>query len=205
MGAAEGTCTRSCTLPPLPYKLHAHFTSTPLHSPLLIRSLPAVACGHLYTLPPLRCTLARSSAPFLYTLLARFSCTHLDSLPTHDLHILPSLICILLVFTCIIYLHCALTSIPVYYVHSLTHTSCTPSTLTGTFLHAPAHLYSTCIRSAHSPVHRSVCSTCGHSPAQTPQSEAEATVGVEADGDLPGGVQLALQLYGAAQGTGGCV
>lgn len=44
-----------------------------------------------------------------------------------------------------------------------------------------------------------------HSPAQTPQGKAEATVGVEADGDLPGGVQLTLQLDGAAQGTGGCV
>lgn len=42
-----------------------------------------------------------------------------------------------------------------------------------------------------------------HPPAETPQGEAEATVGVEADGDLPGRVQLTLQLDGAAQGAGG--
>lgn len=43
------------------------------------------------------------------------------------------------------------------------------------------------------------------SPAQTPQCETKAAVGVQADGDLPRGVQLTLQLYGAAQGTCGCM
>lgn len=55
-------------------------------------------------------------------------------------------------------------------------------------------------RAALSPAHSSA-----HSPAQTPQGEAKAAVGVKTDGDLPRGVQLTLQLYGAAQGTCGCV
>lgn len=42
-------------------------------------------------------------------------------------------------------------------------------------------------------------------PAQTPEGEAQAAVGVQADGDLPGRVELALQLDGATQGTGGSV
>lgn len=36
-------------------------------------------------------------------------------------------------------------------------------------------------------------------PAETPEREAKSTVRVEADGDLPGRVQLALQLDGSAQ------
>ena len=40
--------------------------------------------------------------------------------------------------------------------------------------------------------------------AETPEREAESAVGVEAEGDMPAGVQLALQLHGAAQrGRGG--
>ena len=40
--------------------------------------------------------------------------------------------------------------------------------------------------------------------AETPEREAESAVGVEAEGDVPAGVQLALQLHGAAQrGRGG--
>lgn len=42
-------------------------------------------------------------------------------------------------------------------------------------------------------------------PAQAPESEAQATVRVQADGDLSGGVELTLQFYGATQGTGGSV
>lgn len=42
-------------------------------------------------------------------------------------------------------------------------------------------------------------------PAEAPEDEAQAAVGVQADGHLPGRVQLALQLDGAAEGTGGCV
>lgn len=42
----------------------------------------------------------------------------------------------------------------------------------------------------------------GHSPAQAPQGQTQATVGVQADGNLPRGVQLTLELDGAAQGTG---
>ncbi len=42
-------------------------------------------------------------------------------------------------------------------------------------------------------------------PAQTPQSEAEAAVGVQTYGDLPGGVKFTLQFDGATQGTGGCM
>lgn len=40
-------------------------------------------------------------------------------------------------------------------------------------------------------------------PAQAPESEAKAAVGVQADGNLPRRVQLTLQLDGATQGTGG--
>ena len=40
-------------------------------------------------------------------------------------------------------------------------------------------------------------------PAEAPESEAQATVGVQTDGNLPGGVQLTLELNGATQGTGG--
>ena len=40
--------------------------------------------------------------------------------------------------------------------------------------------------------------------AETPEREAESAVRVEAEGDVPAGVQLALQLHGAAQrGRGG--
>ena len=35
--------------------------------------------------------------------------------------------------------------------------------------------------------------------AETPEREAEAAIRVEAEGDVPAGVQLALQLHGAAQ------
>lgn len=42
-------------------------------------------------------------------------------------------------------------------------------------------------------------------PAEAPEHEAQAAVRVQADGHLSGGVQLALQLDGAAEGTGGCV
>lgn len=42
-------------------------------------------------------------------------------------------------------------------------------------------------------------------PAQAPESEAQAAVGVQTDGDLPGGIELTLQFYGATQGTGGSV
>lgn len=42
-------------------------------------------------------------------------------------------------------------------------------------------------------------------PAQAPESQAQAAVWVQADGDLPGGVELTLQLDGATQGTGGSV
>ena len=42
-------------------------------------------------------------------------------------------------------------------------------------------------------------------PAQAPEGEAQAAVGVQADGDLAGGVELTLQLDGAAQGTGSSV
>lgn len=42
-------------------------------------------------------------------------------------------------------------------------------------------------------------------PAQAPESEAQATVRVQTDGDLSGGVELTLQFYGATQGTGGSV
>lgn len=38
-------------------------------------------------------------------------------------------------------------------------------------------------------------------PAQTPQHEAEATVGIQTDGDFSGGVQLTLQLHRAAEGS----
>ena len=40
-------------------------------------------------------------------------------------------------------------------------------------------------------------------PGEAPQYEAQATVGVQADGYLTGRVQLALQLDGATQSTGG--
>ena len=40
-------------------------------------------------------------------------------------------------------------------------------------------------------------------PAQAPESKAQAAVGVQADGYLPGWVQLTLQFNGATQGTGG--
>ena len=40
--------------------------------------------------------------------------------------------------------------------------------------------------------------------AETPEREAESAIRVEAEGDVPAGVQLALQLHGAAQrGRGG--
>lgn len=42
-------------------------------------------------------------------------------------------------------------------------------------------------------------------PAQAPESEAQAAVGVQTDGDLPGRVELTLQFDGATQGTGGRV
>ena len=41
--------------------------------------------------------------------------------------------------------------------------------------------------------------------AETPEREAESAVWVEAEGDVPAGVQLALQLHGAAQGSRGGV
>ena len=41
--------------------------------------------------------------------------------------------------------------------------------------------------------------------AETPEREAESAVWVEAEGDVPAGVQLALQLHGAAQGRRGGV
>lgn len=41
------------------------------------------------------------------------------------------------------------------------------------------------------------------SPAETPEGKAQATVGVQADGDLSRRVQLTLQLNRATQGTGG--
>lgn len=50
---------------------------------------------------------------------------------------------------------------------------------------------------------RSVC--LFFTPAEAPEDEAQAAVGVQADGHLPRRVQLALQLDGAAEGTGGCV
>lgn len=40
-------------------------------------------------------------------------------------------------------------------------------------------------------------------PAQAPESKAQAAVRVQTDGDLPGWVELTLQLNGATQGTGG--
>lgn len=40
-------------------------------------------------------------------------------------------------------------------------------------------------------------------PAEAPEGEAQATVGVQTEGDLSGGVELTLELYGTAQGTGG--
>lgn len=43
------------------------------------------------------------------------------------------------------------------------------------------------------------------SPAQTPEGEAQATVGVQTDGNLPRRVELTLQFDGATQGTGGSV
>lgn len=42
-------------------------------------------------------------------------------------------------------------------------------------------------------------------PAQAPESEAQAAVRVQTDGDLPRGVELTLQFDGATQGTGGSV
>lgn len=42
-------------------------------------------------------------------------------------------------------------------------------------------------------------------PGEAPQDEAHATVWVQTDGYLAWGVELTLQLYGAAQGTDGCV
>lgn len=36
-------------------------------------------------------------------------------------------------------------------------------------------------------------------PAETPESKAKSTVRVKADGDLPGRVQLALELDGSAE------
>lgn len=42
-------------------------------------------------------------------------------------------------------------------------------------------------------------------PAQAPESEAQAAVGIQTDGDLPGWVELTLQFDGATQGTGGSV
>jgi len=47
----------------------------------------------------------------------------------------------------------------------------------------------------HTQVHRCLL------PAEAPES----TVGVQTDGDLPGGVELTLQLDGPTQGTGGSV
>lgn len=44
-----------------------------------------------------------------------------------------------------------------------------------------------------------------YSPAKAPEDEAQAAVGVQADGDLSGWVELTLQLDGAAEGTGGGV
>ena len=63
----------------------------------------------------------------------------------------------------------------------------------------PAHPWSTPLYTHPPPIRTPTF----HPPAETPQGEAEATVGVEADGDLPGRVQLTLQLDGAAQGAGG--
>lgn len=40
-------------------------------------------------------------------------------------------------------------------------------------------------------------------PAQAPEGEAQATVWVQTEGDLAGGVELTLEFDGAAQGTGG--
>ena len=40
-------------------------------------------------------------------------------------------------------------------------------------------------------------------PAQAPEGKAQATVGVQAEGNLSGGVELTLEFYGAAQGAGG--
>lgn len=40
-------------------------------------------------------------------------------------------------------------------------------------------------------------------PAQAPEGEAQATVGVQTEGNLSGGVELTLEFYGTAQGTGG--
>ena len=42
-------------------------------------------------------------------------------------------------------------------------------------------------------------------PAQAPESEAQAAVRVQTDGDLPRRVELTLQFDGATQGTGGSV
>lgn len=42
-------------------------------------------------------------------------------------------------------------------------------------------------------------------PAKAPEDEAQAAVRVQAEGHLSGRVQLALQLDGAAEGTGGGV
>ena len=45
----------------------------------------------------------------------------------------------------------------------------------------------------------------GAVPGQAPQDEAQTAVGVQADGDLAGGVELTLQLDGAAEGADGHV
>lgn len=42
-------------------------------------------------------------------------------------------------------------------------------------------------------------------PGEAPQYEAQTTVGVQADGDLTGGIELTLQLDGATQSTDGCM
>lgn len=40
-------------------------------------------------------------------------------------------------------------------------------------------------------------------PAQAPEGKAQATVRVQTEGNLSGGVELTLEFYGATQGTGG--
>lgn len=45
----------------------------------------------------------------------------------------------------------------------------------------------------------------GLSPAEAPEDKSEATVWIQADGHLTRGIQLTLELYRAAKGTGGCV
>lgn len=183
---------------PLPHML-LHSRAVYLPSPVV----PCTCCLHsdAHATCTLICTLLVRS-------LAHFSYTRLDTTYTRSSHPTFTYLhsaCIHLYTLPGLYLHCALTCILTCLLPLLICTYLLYSTLTCIFLHSPAHSHSPCLRSAHSPAHSSVRCTRGHSPAQTPQGEAEAAVGVEADGDLPRGVQLTLQLYGAAQGTGGRV